>query len=323
MCPPAIQTNRRRLEPQVECCEPLRLCNHADLDDSMALENEVDDYARLTSWREHEAGIAVHQCELRGPCAALEYLRNAVATADFAGDPRHIRTHTCFHGRCVCTQDNVGIKDREEGGKVVALRCSEKCANDFTLARPVGFRRSRCALDTPTPSACELSRRHRRATDDRRNLIERDIEQVMQHECDPLRRREGFEHHQHRIAKRVREQLLALRIVGPGHGFHRGIDRDFASRLACAKHVETDAGNDRREPAGEVVDAAGTGAHESEKGLLDRILGLGRRAEYPAGNRPEVAPMGFEALRRSFCRCHSHIPMAPSVMSMTGDVRAM
>ncbi len=97
----------------------------------------------------------------------------------------------------------------------------------------------------------------------------------MQHERDPLRRRQGLEHHQHGNTNRVRDQFLGFRVIGGGHLFHIGVDRDFASRLSFAEHVEAHAGNDSREPPGEVVDTACTAPHEVDKGLLNRVLGLG------------------------------------------------
>jgi|SRR6516225_5156511 len=57
--------NHRGSELQVECGDTLCFSNHVDLDNPAVLENEVDDHARLTSWREHEAGVAVHQSKLR------------------------------------------------------------------------------------------------------------------------------------------------------------------------------------------------------------------------------------------------------------------
>ena len=97
----------------------------------------------------------------------------------------------------------------------------------------------------------------------------------MQHECDPLRRRQGLEHNQHRNANGIRDQLLALQIVGRGESLHFGVDRDFTPRLSSAEHVEADAGNDCREPAGKIVDAACAGTHNPKKGLLHRVIGLG------------------------------------------------
>jgi hypothetical protein len=57
--------NHRGSELQVECGDTLCFSNHVDLDNPAVLKNEVDDHARLTSWREHEAGVAVHQTKLR------------------------------------------------------------------------------------------------------------------------------------------------------------------------------------------------------------------------------------------------------------------
>jgi catechol 2,3-dioxygenase-like lactoylglutathione lyase family enzyme len=97
------------------------------------------------------------------------------------------------------------------------------------------------------------------------------------------------------------------------------LKRNFASRPSFAKHVETDAGNDGREPSREVVDSACATPHRVDESLLNRILclGLGAEAEHAVGHRPEMASMGFEALRQSFWPAHRHISMALSVMGMT------
>lgn len=68
---------------------------------------------------------------------------------------------------------------------------------------------------------------------------------------------------------------MALGIVRRGKGFHCGVDRDFAPRLSFAEHVQADARDDGREPAGEVVDAGSAATDEPNKGLLDRVVRLG------------------------------------------------
>src|SRR5690606_24607611 len=132
--------------------------------------------------------------KLRGPRSPTKDVCNAIAPEYLLGDARHVRARTCFHSRSIRSQYNVWIKNAEQGGEIATLRCSEKGANNFALAYPVGFRRRRRALDSPPRAARELSRRHRRAANDQRNLIERDVEHVMQYEHDPLRRCERLEH---------------------------------------------------------------------------------------------------------------------------------
>ena len=65
---------------------------------------------------------------------------------------------------------------------------------------------------------------------------------------------------------------------------------------ACAEHVERDARDDGGEPAAEVRDGLGVGAGEAQPRLLDRVLGLGHRAEHSVGDRSQVRPVELELL---------------------------
>src|SRR4051812_25163238 len=95
--------------------------DEADLDDPLVVENKVDDHARVAARRKHEARFAVHRSEQRRPQAVSEDVGDGVSAVDLRGESGYTRAQTCFHSRCVRTQDNVGIKDCEEGGKVATL----------------------------------------------------------------------------------------------------------------------------------------------------------------------------------------------------------
>jgi hypothetical protein len=73
-----------------------------------------------------------------------------------------------------------------------------------------------------------------------------------------LGRREGVEYDQERETDRVRQKRLLLgleRVLGADDGIGQvhaaGL---LATYVAGAQHVETDAGDDRRQPAAEVLD---------------------------------------------------------------------
>jgi hypothetical protein len=51
-----------------------------------------------------------------------------------------------------------------------------------------------------------------------------------------------------------------------------------------AKAVQADPGDDRRQPAGEVLDGVGVGAGELEPRLLHGVVRLGPAAEHPVGD---------------------------------------
>jgi len=130
---------------------------------------------------------------------------------------------------------------------------------------------------------------------DRGDLLERDREQVVQHERQPLGRRQGVQHHQERQADRVGERRLVL---GGGHGHRVGgrVGRDFPLRGPGAQHVQADPCHHRGQPAAEVAHRAGVGAAEPQPRLLDGVVGLVARPQHPQRDRPEVLPMGLEAL---------------------------
>ncbi|HYM34511.1 MAG TPA: hypothetical protein VET48_03890 [Steroidobacteraceae bacterium] len=252
--------------------------NQIHFDDPIFRDDEFDHHARMTSRREYEAGVAVHQSELRVLQAGSEKIRNRVSTANLRHECWHNptrRSQACFHRGRVCSQHNVGVKDGEQRGEVTTARCSEKRRNDFALSRPVCFRLSRRDLNSSAPTTRELSSSRRRAANYRCNLIERDIKHVMQHECDSLGRRQGLEHNQHRSTNGVGDQPLVLQIVRCGESFNFGVDRDFASRLSFAEYVEADAGNNCCQPGGKIVNVTRAGTHEPKKRLLHRIVGLG------------------------------------------------
>ena len=71
-------------------------------------------------------------------------------------------------------------------------------------------------------------------------------------------------------------------------------------RLARAQHVKAHPRHDRRQPSSQVLDAARVGAAEAELGLLHGVVRLAQRAEHPVSYRPQVGPIGLEALRQPF-----------------------
>ena len=92
--------------------------------------------------------------------------------------------------------------------EVAAARRREKRIDDRALTRPVGFHLRVGALHPSAGAARELSGRRRRAADDGRDLVERHAERVVQHEREPLGRREEIEHDEQRGPDRVGEQRL-------------------------------------------------------------------------------------------------------------------
>ena len=72
------------------------------------------------------------------------------------------------------------------------------------------------AADPAARPAGELARRLGRAVDDRRDLVERHGEHVVQHEREPLGRRQRLEHDEQREPDRVGQQRLVLGVGAVG-----------------------------------------------------------------------------------------------------------
>ena len=164
-----------------------------------------------------------------------------------------------------------------------------------TRRRPRADAPDRRPAPRPRPArgaraARELPRRGRRATDDRRDLVERHREHVVQHEREPLGRRQRLEHDQQREADRVGEHRLAARDRRPPPGRDRfwqpRVQRLLAPRLARAQHVQADARDHRRQPAAQVVDTARVGAAEPQPRFLHRVVGLARASRACGRPRP-------------------------------------
>ena len=160
----------------------------------------------------------------------------------------------------VGAQHDLGVEHGHERVEVTAAGGGEEGVDHLALAGQVGVGRGRGALHPAPGPAGELAGRVRGAADDRGDLVEGHGEHVVQHEGEPLGRRQRVEHDEQREADRVGQQRLVLgvdrRVRGSRSGRARA--RPAAPRGACARaqHVEADAGDDRRQPSAQVLDAA-------------------------------------------------------------------
>jgi hypothetical protein len=244
-------------------------------------------------------------------------------------------------------QDDVRIEHRQQRLEVAPARGRQKRADQRLLVPLVGLRGHPPELDPTTRAARQLPGRHRRAPHDRRDVVERKIEHVVEDERHPLGRRQRLQHHQQGDADRVGEQQLALgprRQLGVGGtGVSIGA-RDQVGRvavggllapgLAGAQHVQADARHHGRQPAAEVIDRTAVGPAEPQPGLLNRVVRLPDGAQHPMGDPPQVVPMGFEAVCQALFQVlfqpfsqfffgHRHIPFSLSVIGVTVRQRPM
>jgi hypothetical protein len=97
-----------------------------------------------------------------------------------------------------------------------------------------------------------LPGRSRRAIDDRRDLVKRDAEHVVEHERQAFRGRERLQDNEQSQPDGIGDEHLVFRIAAPA--FHDGFRQPIAELAfppapAAPQHVEADAADDRREPA--------------------------------------------------------------------------
>ena len=122
----------------------------------------------------------------------------------------------------------------------------------------------------------------------------------MQHERQPLGRGQRLEDHEHGHADGIGQQHEALRVttIRGGHDRVGQVDahRLLASRVPDPQRVEREAGHDGGEPATQVVDRGGVTSVQAEPGVLDRVLGFGRRPKHPIRHGPQVRAMELELL---------------------------
>ena len=119
------------------------------------------------------------------------------------------------------------------------------------------------ALDPPPSSARELSGRGRGTPDHRRDLLERQVEHVVEHEhSESLCGVERIEHDEKREAHRVGEQRflfgVGLTLTAHDRIRHTQPNQFFRACLSRLKGVEAHSRHDRRQPATKVLDPFGT-----------------------------------------------------------------
>jgi hypothetical protein len=133
----------------------------------------------------------------------------------------------------------------------------------------------------------------------------------MQHERQPLGRRERIQHHQQREADRVGEDGLV------GRGGHVAADDQVgdvhAGRVlrpgrARTQPVEADPGDDRRQPSARIVHVIRPRAADPHPGVLKRVVGLGLRSEHPVAEAVQAGPVLLELPGQPVIRVHPSHP---------------
>jgi hypothetical protein len=109
-------------------------------------------------------------------------------------------------------EDDIGVEHRHKLSEVAVTRSQQKRVDDLPLRLDVGVGNGSLGADAPARAAGELAGRLGGALDNRRDLIEGHAEDVVQHEREPLRRRQRLEHDEQREPDGIGEERLVLRI---------------------------------------------------------------------------------------------------------------
>jgi hypothetical protein len=122
----------------------------------------------------------------------------------------------------------------------------------------------------------------------------------MEDEGQSLRWGQRLQHDLQGEADRVGQQRFILRLMAglradDGVG-HADLERVLAAAAARAQHVQADAGDDRGEPAAQVVDVGCAGPADPQPGVLDCVVGVSKRAQQPVGDRAQLGAVLFEAI---------------------------
>ena len=113
----------------------------------------------------------------------------------------------------------------------------------------------------------------RGAVHDRRDLVERHPEHVVQHERQSFRRLELLEHDEQRQSDRVGDHRSARVPVGAAdHGIrHVALQGILPARCPRSQHVQAHARDDRRQPSPQVLDGAAS-VRLNRSSFLDGVL---------------------------------------------------
>ena len=194
-----------------------------DLDDPPACDRELEYDARPSALSPHGPGGSIDQSRLRDAGTPREGACDRRRTADF---PRGAH----LHGFSVGSEDDVRVEHREKRIEVTAPRGGEEGVDDFSLTGEIAVGHRGRSLHSAAGAARELPCRGRGASHDRSDLVERQVEQVVQHERDPLGGSQRFEHNEQRQSDRVGQERFVLGVdAGLAARDRRG--REFAQGL--------------------------------------------------------------------------------------------
>jgi hypothetical protein len=135
--------------------------------------------------------------------------------------PRAGEHKTAALGQTLRAEDGVGVQNGYDSLEVAVPRGGEEGVDNGPLPGEVYIRCGGPVTHPVTGTAGQLPRRGGSALNQRGNLLERHGEEIVQHEREPLVRRQGTDHHLQRKPHGIRHQGLSFRVGGTSSVDHR------------------------------------------------------------------------------------------------------
>ncbi len=130
----------------------------------------------------------------------------------------------------------------------------------------------------------------------------------MQNEGHALGGIESVEHHAEGEADRLGGREFALDIERSSDALEFVLPGYFAPDVAAAQLIETEAGHDRGEPGGDIVDAFPIPRGQPQPGLLHGVLGIGATGENTARDAEKAGALAFELDQQIVIKRHRSHP---------------
>jgi hypothetical protein len=220
---------------QVELAQPCGIHEQIDLDDLAVRDREAGHAERPAISNHDEPRHPVNQ---RRPHVGGETREGDASLGDGDG-ATHLPRGAPRPRAAVDAEHDVGVEHRDQRVEGSVARSGEEGVDQLSLAGKIDVRH-RGALHPASCAARELPCRGGCAPDQRSDLVERDGEHVVQHEREPLGRRQRLEHDEQREPDRVGEQRFVLGVdassaltIGSGTWASSGSSRRDCASAAC------------------------------------------------------------------------------------------
>ena len=209
-------------------------------------------------------------------------------------------SHRTLSGRAeIAAQRHVGVQNGDQPIQVAGTSGGEESVDDGVLGHQVGVRAGRGLLNALPCPAGQFAGGLRRPLDDRRDLVERDREHVVQDERQSFGRCQGVQNHEQRQSHRIGQHrlMLGIDVADPvDDGVRHPGDSSSRGRARRARKVfEQIRATTVVSHASRLSIWPASAPAQSQPGLLHGILGVVDRAQHAVGHRTQMRPGGLES----------------------------